>query len=208
MRQSLWVLLVLLGAVTLSGCHQEKNQVETYLREHEASYTAMTALGEELKAVMLEVQAAQAADSYQPEDVKGMTRAIETKMRAEKARFEAVVTPEKCQALKTSTLQQYDAVIAVLAKTPAIIDASQKMADSIDALRGAPKEKKQEFLLKLKPIEETLTTLQRENTELASAGSRAQRAAEAEKRRLQEEFGLPATSESPTPSTTPSLGDH
>lgn len=188
--------------IAVSGCQTEKTEIETYLQEHRASSETMTAIGHELKTAMLEVKAAQESGSYDPETTKATTKQVEEKMRTEKTRFEAITVPEKCQVMHQATLSQYEAAIGVLAKTPAIVDTSLKMAEGFRALKEAPKEKKQALLTGLKPIEAELHELQKEISALAATGTEAQRTVDAETAKLREQFKLswePANSGGATP---------
>lgn len=192
---------LLLAAIMLAGCGQEKAQVTTYLNEIETSTQTMKATAEEMQESMSGLQAEMASGKFDAEAVKGKIGEFEQKMKDEKARIEGLAVPEKAKALHEATLKQYDSAITVLGKTMPMIDIAKKMADGAEKMKADPK-KAQEVMTELKGAQDEMMALQSEIMELAKAGQEHEKTANEEKKKLASEFGITVpgeTSASATP---------
>lgn len=203
MKNAMSVMLVLL-AVFLSGCGQEKVQVETFLKELDASEQAMKATAKEMEASMGGLQAEMAQGNFDAEKIKGQIKAFEEKMKAEKDRVAGLAVPEKCKALHETTVKQYEVAVNVIGKTPAMVDIAKVMTESAAKLKD-PKQK-DAAMGEMQSAQTEMMKLQGEIMELAKEGQDLETKAKDEKKKLQDEFQLAAASPSPASAPT-AIGD-
>lgn len=187
---------LMLLLLVVSGCNQEKAQVETYLKQLQASNDAMKAVANEMETSMGGLRQEIASGNFDPEKIKGQIKGFEDKMRAEKSKLEGYTVPEKAKTLHDTTVKQYDVAINVLGKTPAMIDVAKKMSDGSKKL--ADPKQKQAALTEMQGYQGEMMKIQGQVVELAKQGQELQKTAESEKKKLEDEFKL-----APAPSATP-----
>jgi len=200
MRNFLSASLLLL-AVMLAGCNQEKAQVETYLKELNASTEKMKATANEMEKSMAGLQGEIASGNFDAEKIKGKIKEFEDKMKAEKTRVEGLSVPEKCKTLHDTTVKQYDVAIKVLGKTPAMIDIAKKMSDGAAKLKADPKQQKA-VMAELQAAQGEMGKIQQEVMALAKEGQELDKTAKEEKKKLEEEFKIAPMATS-TPGAAP-----
>lgn len=188
MRKFLSVTLLLV-AVVLSGCNQEKTQVETYLKELKASNDTMKATAEDMEKSMGGLQQEIAGGNFDAEKVKSKIKEFEDKMKAEKGKVEGLSVPEKAKTLHDTTVKQYEVAILVLGKTPGMIDIAKKMSDGAAKLKADPKQQKA-VMAELQAAQGDMMKIQTEVMELAKQGQELDTTAKAEKKKLEEEFKI------------------
>ena len=186
---------LLLAAVLLAGCGQEKAQVATYINELQTSNKAMKATAEEMQKSMGGLQAEIASGKFDAEAVKAKIGSFEQKMKDEKARIEGLSVPEKAKPLHEAALKQYDTAITVLGKTVPMIDIAKKMADGAAKMKADPTKAK-EVMAELKGAQEEMMGIQKEVMELAQAGQEHEKTAKEEQEKLAKEFGITIADES------------
>ncbi len=192
---------MLLVAVLLSGCNQEKTQVEAYLAGLKASNDSMKATAQEMQKSMGGLQQQIASGDFDPEAIKKQLGEFEEKMKAEKTKVEGLSVPEKCKTLHDTTVKQYEIAINVLGKTPAMIDIAKKMADGAKKLKADPKQAKA-VMPELQAAQGEMMTIQGEVMKLAEEGQKLEETAKSERKKLQDEFKIPAE-ETPAPGASP-----
>lgn len=196
MRKILSVTLLLL-TVMLTGCNQEKAQVETYLKELQASQDAMKATANEMEKSMAGLQGEIASGNFDAEKIKGKIKEFEDKMKAEKTKVEGLSVPEKCKTLHDTTVKQYEVAINVLGKTPAMIDIAKKMSDGAAKIKADPKQQKA-VMAELQAAQGEMAKVQQEVMALAQEGQKLDTTAKAEKKKLEDEFKIvPAATSTP-----------
>jgi hypothetical protein len=195
---------LLLLAVLLTGCSQEKAQVETYLKELKTSNDTMKATAEEMEKSMSGLQGEIASGNFDAEKIKTQIGDFENKMKAEKTRVEGLSVPEKAKTLHDATVKQYEVAIAVLGKTPGMIDIAKKMSDGAKKMQADPKQQ-QAVMTELQAAQGDMMKIQTEVMELAKQGQELDKTTKAEKKKLQDEFKIPAD-ETPAPGASPAAG--
>lgn len=189
--------MVLLLAVALTGCTQEKTQVETYLGELKAVNESVKKQAQEMQQTMMGMQREMSSGKFDAEKIKGHILEYQDKMKADKARLEAMSVPEKARALHDATVKQYDVTITVIGKIPNMVEIGAKMRE-VGARGKADGAQRKAAMEELGKLNEQLGASQKELKELTSQAKELEKTARAEKKKLQEAFQL-TPDESPTP---------
>lgn len=192
---------MLLVAIMLTGCSQEKAQVETYLAGLKASNDTMKATAQEMQNSMSGLQQQMATGDFDAEAIKKKIGEFESKMMAEKTKVEGLTVPEKCKTLHDTTVKQYEVALNVLGKTPAMIDIAKKMADGAKKLKADPKAAKT-VMPELQAAQTEMMAIQGEVMKFAEEGQKLEETAKSERQKLQDEFKIPAE-ETPAPGASP-----
>lgn len=200
--QKIGSLALLLLALLLAGCGQEKAEVQAYLAELTASARTMTALGDELTLATAELKKQIVAGQFDAEKTKSVTQSYWDKMAAEAERFEKVTVPERCQALHQATIEQYQSGLEVLTHAIAMIDISKKLWDVSQKAAGDAK-KLAAAQPEVAKLEDEMKTHQMSMMEIARKGQEADTRAKAERKKLEDEFRIPPASPSPAATGTP-----
>jgi chromosome segregation ATPase len=199
MRKNFSVLLLLLVAA-ISGCNQEKAQVETYLNALTTSNEAMKAIAKEMETSMGGLREEISGGSFDAEKIKEKLKGFEGQMNDQKKKVEGLSVPEKCKVLHDTTVEQYQTAIEVLGKTPGMIDIAKKMSDVAEKLKKDPKQMKA-LQPEMTAAQEEMMKIQMGVMELAKKGQELDGKAKAERKKLEEEFKIPAAATStPAPS--------
>ncbi len=189
---------VLLMAVVISGCSQEKAQVETYLNARQASNDAMKATAKEMESSMSGLQKEIQAGNFDAEAIKAKIGEFEDKMKEEKGKVEGLSVPEKAKLLQDTTVKQYETAITVLSKTPGMIDIAKKMSDSAQKMKKDPKAAKA-VMAEMQESQGEMMKIQQEVMELAKQGQELDKTAKTEEQKLRDEFQLAKPGETPAP---------
>lgn len=202
--QKLMSAVLVMIAITLSGCSQEKAQVKAYLAAMDASQEVMKKTAEEMQESMDGLKNEIAGGTFDPAVIKAKLEPFEKRMADEKAKIEGISVPEKAKTHHGLIVKQYGVAIEVMTKTGPMLDVAKEMADAAAKLKGTKDKKALEAGMKeMKALQEKIVGHQKEVIELANSGKEMDEQAKEERKKLAEMFGLPVPSETPAGGAQP-----
>ena len=190
MRKILSVALLMM-AVVLTGCNQEKAQVESYLKAIETSRTEMQSKGKEMQASMQKMQEEMTKGGpFDEKKVKDQLTAFIETVKAEEARVKGLSVPDKCKALHEAVVKDYTTTVALIEKMPSMVGVTKKASEMALKLKADPKKQK-EVMLEMRGVQEEMFKFQQEMAPLAKEIQTQEKIIESEQKKLRSEFQLP-----------------
>lgn len=182
-----WVLA--LALVVLAGCHSEKSDIVTYLKQLEASNHRLELVSKEYQEVVSTVSEESVAGEVDRKDSSDKLSAVIDQMKREIVQVEGLQVPEKAQGLHQAVLAQYRVLLETVESTEPMIDLLAKLSEANRLAKKDPGEAAR--------VTEDMKTVEARRSEIASRldslmekGRQYEEQARREQKALQQEFGI------------------
>ncbi len=182
-----WVLA--LALVVLAGCHSEKSDIVTYLKQLEASNHRLELVSKEYQEVVSTVSEESVAGEVDRKGSSDKLSAVIDQMKREIVQVEGLQVPEKAQGLHQAVLAQYRVLLETVESTEPMLDLLAKLSEANRLAKKDPGEAAR--------VTEDMKTVEARRSEIASRldslmekGRQYEEQARREQKALQQEFGI------------------
>lgn len=177
-------------AVILSACGEtEKQKVTNYINSVTTIDNEFKKVSDQMDADMQQFQSAVADGTLDGDAVKAKLADFGEKMKASKAKVEALSVPEKAQAMHTAVVARYDAGTELLTEVEGMVDVMVEMMNLKKEMEADPK-KAPEVQKKMMEIMKKMAPAGAKLQEIAERGKKADETMNAEKEKLVKEFEI------------------
>lgn len=171
------------------GCSQDKVSVESYLSELKTSKATIKLAIAEMQAGIDTLRQKFSLKDFDLLPVKNEMANIGAKVAAEKKRLTEINVPSSASELQTVILKQYDMTIAILEKTPRLIELAKNMSELTKKLGKDIKERSL-VINEMRGVQKELTSVQSELEALTKKADELDDKAKEEEAALRQKFGL------------------